>query len=293
MTVSNQSNRTSATGTGSTGQEIAFSFPITATSDLTVLKRVTATGVETTLAETTNYTVGIDGTSGGTVTTVTTIETTEQIHIIRDTPMTQPLDLEQGGAFSAENIESGLDRNTKLIIENSDSAARSLTAPSTDDASITLEIPNTVDRASKFLTFDSSGNVTATTAIEAGVISFGAFGTDIAGTASEAAFKALANLEIGTDVQTQDAQLDDIAALAVTDSNFIVGDGTNWVAESGDTVRTSLGLTIGTDVQADIPALDTASTGTIIHGDGTDFLSRSVVCNEDQVVCNENNMLVN
>jgi hypothetical protein len=36
--------------------------------------------------------------------------------------------------------------------------------------------------------------------------------------------------------------LNDIAALAVTDGNIIVGDGTNWVAESGATARTSLGL---------------------------------------------------
>ena len=49
-------------------------------------------------------------------------------------------------------------------------------------------------------------------------------------------------LVIGTNVQAYDAQLDDIAALTPTDSNFIVGDGANWVAESGSTVRTSLGL---------------------------------------------------
>jgi len=49
-------------------------------------------------------------------------------------------------------------------------------------------------------------------------------------------------LVLGTDVQEWDAQLDDIAALAVTNSNFIVGDGTNWVAETGATARTSLGL---------------------------------------------------
>lgn len=44
--------------------------------------------------------------------------------------------------------------------------------------------------------------------------------------------------------------LDDIAALAKTDGNIIVGDGANWVAESGATARTSLGLAIGTNVQA-------------------------------------------
>ena len=51
-------------------------------------------------------------------------------------------------------------------------------------------------------------------------------------------------------VLTLDAQLQDISALAVTDSNIIVGDGANWVAESGATARTSLGVAIGTNVQA-------------------------------------------
>lgn len=42
--------------------------------------------------------------------------------------------------------------------------------------------------------------------------------------------------------QAQSARLDEIAALAVTNGNFIVGNGSSWVAESGATARTSLGL---------------------------------------------------
>lgn len=42
--------------------------------------------------------------------------------------------------------------------------------------------------------------------------------------------------------QASDAGLTAIAALAVTNGNFIVGDGTTWVAESGATARASLGL---------------------------------------------------
>lgn len=49
-------------------------------------------------------------------------------------------------------------------------------------------------------------------------------------------------LAIGSDVQAWDADLDAIAALAKTDGNIIVGNGTTWVAESGATARTSLGL---------------------------------------------------
>ncbi|HNV61389.1 MAG TPA: hypothetical protein PKN54_00430, partial [Candidatus Cloacimonas acidaminovorans] len=57
------------------------------------------------------------------------------------------------------------------------------------------------------------------------------------------------DLEIGTDIQAYDAGLTDIAGLAVTDGNIIVGDGTNWVAESGATARTSLGLGTGDSPQ--------------------------------------------
>jgi hypothetical protein len=39
-----------------------------------------------------------------------------------------------------------------------------------------------------------------------------------------------------------DAQLQDVAGLAVTDGNFIVGNGSNFVAESGATARASIGL---------------------------------------------------
>ena len=49
-------------------------------------------------------------------------------------------------------------------------------------------------------------------------------------------------LAIGTNVQAFDAQLSDIAGLTPTDSNFVVGDGSNFVTETGATARTSLGL---------------------------------------------------
>jgi hypothetical protein len=85
---------------------------------------------------------------------------------------------------------------------------------------------------------------------------------------------------IGTDVQAYDAQLADIAGMTPTDSNFIVGDGSNFVLESGATARTSLGLAIGTDVQAydaqlaDIAGL-TPTDGNIIIGNGTNFITES------------------
>lgn len=76
------------------------------------------------------------------------------------------------------------------------------------------------------------------------------FGRTLIANASAADARADLDLEPGTDVQAFDAGLLDIAGLTPTDGNIIVGDGTNWVAESGATARASLGLAIGTDVQA-------------------------------------------
>ena len=85
-------------------------------------------------------------------------------------------------------------------------------------------------------------------------------GVSLVTAADYAAMRVLLDLEAGTDFlspsaiaaayQAISARLTDIAGLAVTDGNIIVGDGTTWVAESGSTARASLGLEIGTHVQA-------------------------------------------
>ena len=72
--------------------------------------------------------------------------------------------------------------------------------------------------------------------------------TDLAvadgGTGASDAATARTNLglAIGTNVQAYDADLTTLGGLAKTDGNFIVGNGSTWVVESGSTARTSLGL---------------------------------------------------
>lgn len=77
--------------------------------------------------------------------------------------------------------------------------------------------------------------------------------------------------DIGVSVQAYDAQLADVAGLTATDNGVIIGNGTNFVVESGSTLRTSLGLAIGTDVLApngsaasltSFPTLNQNTTGT-------------------------------
>jgi hypothetical protein len=180
MTVSNQTNRVSAVGSGAVGQVVPFEFPITNNSDITVTQRVTADGIETTLAETTNYTVTNNGTSGGSITTVTSVATTAEIHIVRNTPDTQSTDLEQGGNFSAPVVENSLDKLTKLVIEKEDAINRMAKPPVTDPTSSLGDIPSSIDRASKQYGWDSAGKPTAIEAVPTGSVSFSTIGTNIA-----------------------------------------------------------------------------------------------------------------
>ena len=72
-------------------------------------------------------------------------------------------------------------------------------------------------------------------------------------------------LAIGTNVQAFDADLTTLGGLAKTDGNFIVGDGTTWLAESGATARTSIGL--GTSNHAQFHCLGIGTAASMVNGE--------------------------
>ena len=99
-------------------------------------------------------------------------------------------------------------------------------------------------------------------------------GTDIEGRSASEVLS-----DIGA--QASDAQLTDVAGLAVTDGNFIVGNGSNFVAESGATVRTSLGLGTSATLDTGISNTNVAkftsgvADNDFLRVDGTDIEGRS------------------
>ncbi len=217
MTISNQTNRTSGVGAGAV-LAIPYVFPTLASGDLVVTKRLTSTGAETVLIENAGsdgYTATY-GSGGGIVTTSDSIASTSTVHVVRNTPRTQNLNLEQGGAFNADNLEAGLDKLTKLVIQNKDLIDnKGLAFPSTDAAGLTNEVPNSVDRASKVLSFDSAGNATASSAVPTGSVSFSTIGTNIAEAANASAVRTLLSIDAVVDVRdhgaTGDGSTDDTA----------------------------------------------------------------------------------
>ncbi len=151
-------------------------------------------------------------------------------------------------------------------------------AVNVDDS--TLEINSDTLRIKT--TYTGQASITTLGTIATGVWNATDIGVAHGGTGASSAADARTNLglAIGSDVQAYDAQLADIAGLTPTDGNIIIGDGSNFVLESGATARASLGLTIGTHVQAyDAQLADIAglspTDGNIIIGDGSNFVLES------------------
>jgi len=144
---------------------LPFTFKVFLDSDLQVLKRITATGVESELVLTTDYTVTLnanqDANPGGTVTLNVALPTGSTAFITSDIAVTQPTDITNQGGFYPKVITDALDRATIQIQQLSDDIDRSIKIPATDTT--TTDLPSSVARASRYFIFDENGAITVST----------------------------------------------------------------------------------------------------------------------------------
>jgi len=270
MTIAATTSRTSAVASNTAGQTIDYTFGA-ADGELKVYKRVTTTGVETELVEGADdgYTATYSDT-GGTVTITAAVPVTYTIIIYRDTPMTQTLDLEDGGDFSAENIEDAFDKAVRLIQENAEDAKLSIRAPKDDPLATDLVLPSSIDRANTYLAFDADGNVelatsattsststrTSTDIITKGpwhdVRAYGAVGD---GTTDDAAAIQLAITAAGTDgyvyfPKTGDGYVVQSTGFTVASPMHIFSNGASIIFDfdDDDTTNTKLFYITSSDV---------------------------------------------
>ena len=157
-----------------TGADTALStvFLIFAAVDVVVTKRITATGVDTVLAEGVHYnTTGYsaDG-AAGTVTPIngsTNFPDTVTWTLSRSVALTQSLDYVENDNFPAVSHERGLDRLQLQVQDADQKAGRAISIPVADDsdtnAPLTVIVPDATTRASKVLGFDADGNTVVTT----------------------------------------------------------------------------------------------------------------------------------
>ena len=142
-----------------------FTFPITSANDLQVIMTYESTGVEQTLALTTDYTVtpsSNDYADGGTVTTVATWSSDYTITIHRSMDFLQSSDFTENMPTLYETFENGLDKLTMEAQQLNESANRAIRIKKSDVAA-SLELPLKADRASKYLAFDATGEITTLT----------------------------------------------------------------------------------------------------------------------------------
>jgi hypothetical protein len=189
--------------------------------------------------------------------------------------------LEQGGTFNAENIEDALDKLCRMCNDLYDKWGRALVIPATDSTSLSMEMDNSVDRASNYLAFAADGTPTVVASVAPTTATITAAAATVLDDATIAAMRTTLGLAIGTNVQAWDTQLDKISALATTNSGMIVGDGTNFVLESGATLRTSIGCPADADVTKKDGSVAYTATG-VGFRDEDDMLSNDATAPPSQ-----------
>ncbi len=197
MSISTTTNRWSYVGNGVT-TAFAYTNKILASTDLKVYLETIADGTLTLQTETTHYTVsGAGAAAGGNVNFVTPPSSAYNVVIVREVPYTQPAEFDPRKQQSPSGTEDAFDRATILVQQVLDRLSRTIGLANGKSSPASFD-GLTGDLASKYLGFDADEQPVALDA-PANTTAVSTYMAALLLTASEAAFKAAANLEAGTD----------------------------------------------------------------------------------------------
>ena len=161
MTVANTSSRKTFTGDGVTTSFATSPVVFFETSNLVVSVVTTATGAATTLTENTHYTVsGGDGSTGtvdlsGGSAPYGAPSAAQTLVIVRDLPLTQSADPDNGDNSDAEVIEEAADRLTMMVQQLQRQIDGAFRLADTDVSGADATIPTPA--ASKLIGWDDAG----------------------------------------------------------------------------------------------------------------------------------------
>lgn len=186
MTVASDTSRVSFAGNGSTTAfALGAGFIFYNDTDLRVILRVDATGVETLQTLTTHYTVSGGSGATGTVTMVTAPATGETLIIRRELPLTQGADLVNNSDSDADVVETMVDRLVLIAQTLSEKIGRAL---SFSEGSPTSDVVFPEPEANKIPMWNAAGTALENrTQVDVGATTVSAFGATLVDDADAAA----------------------------------------------------------------------------------------------------------
>lgn len=229
MTISNEVTSVSYVGNGAT-TVFSYAFLLSASNIVVQLLEI-STGVVTPVIPTAYSVTGLDNVNGGTVTyplSGAALASTFYIVIRRKVPYTQTTSLTNQDGFYPGTVESALDQIVKQTQQLAQKTAN-VVQYSITDSPVIVTLPPAATRASKYFSFDVSGNPTVTDVV-VGSVPVNAAIVPLLASASIAAFVAALGVLLGTAgaVSTGAANAQAVAATgyvlaAGTRTTFIAG----------------------------------------------------------------------
>lgn len=154
MTISTTDSRVEYAGNGVT---TVFPIPFRFLENAHIVALlVSAAGVPTSWALSTNYTLtGADADGGGTLTALVAPAVGTRLVIYRDIPATQETDYISGDPFPAESHERALDKLTMLAQQDEEALDRAIKLP-VSDVGVSTTLPAASQRLDRLLSFDAT-----------------------------------------------------------------------------------------------------------------------------------------